>query len=238
MAEKAPSIPLPTDWPKHVKRGILHVIALAQVALTAARARSVTKRDTIVRLRVELEESQREIYLLEEVLRLKDLRMERITPRRRPHYRGTERMAILELRAARRWSNSQTSERLLLRAATIARWMKRIDEDGEETLLKTSSPANRFPDFVRYTVQRLKVLCPTMGKKRMAQTLARAGLTLSVSTVGRILKERSDTRPEPAEGAVSNEPIDEQVKGRPVQAKAPNHIWQVDLTLVPTAAGF
>ena len=36
VAQKAPSIPLPTNWPKHVKTGILHVIALAQMALTAA----------------------------------------------------------------------------------------------------------------------------------------------------------------------------------------------------------
>jgi hypothetical protein len=84
-----------------VKVGILHVIALAQVALTTARARATTKRDIIVRLRAELEAAQREICLLEEELRLKDLRMGRVTPRRRPHYRGMQRMVILELRAAR-----------------------------------------------------------------------------------------------------------------------------------------
>ena len=151
MAQKAPSIPLPTDWPKHVKTGILHVIALAQVALTAARARTATKRNIIVRLRAELTEAQSEICLLEEELRLNNLRMERVTPRRRPHYRGTERMAILELRAARGWSKMQTAERLLLGSATIAGWIKRIDEDGEDALVKTSSPVNRFPDFVRYT---------------------------------------------------------------------------------------
>ena len=33
MAEKAPWISLPTDWPKHVKSGVLHVIALARVCL-------------------------------------------------------------------------------------------------------------------------------------------------------------------------------------------------------------
>ncbi len=66
MTARAPSIPLPAYWPKHVKTGILHVIALAQVALTAARARSATKRDIISRLRAELEEAQCEIALLEE----------------------------------------------------------------------------------------------------------------------------------------------------------------------------
>ena len=238
VAQKPRSILLPTDWPKHVKVGILHVIALAQMALTAARARSATKRDIISRLRAELEGAQREICLLEEELRLKDLRMERLMPRRRPHYRSTERMAILELRAARGWLKVQTAERLLLGSVTIAGWMKRIDEDGEDALVKISSPVNRFPDFVRYTVQRLKVLCPTMGKKRIAQTLARAGLTLGISTVGRILKEGAARRPEPMEGAISKATKKEQVKGSPVQAKAPNQVWQVDLTLVPTAAGF
>ena len=34
---------------------------------------------------------------------------------------------------------------------------------------------NRFPDFVRYIVRRLKVLCPTMGKVKIAQVLCRAG---------------------------------------------------------------
>ena len=49
-------------------------------------------------------------------------------------------------------------------------------------------PVNKFPDFVRYLVQRLKTLCPTMGKSKIAQTLARAGLHLGTTTVARMLK--------------------------------------------------
>jgi hypothetical protein len=30
---------------------------------------------------------------------------------------------------------------------------------------------NRFPDFVRAMVQRLKTLCPAMDKKKIAETL-------------------------------------------------------------------
>jgi transposase InsO family protein len=115
--------------------------------------------------------------------------------------------------------------------------MKRIDEDGVNALVKTTSPVNCFPDFVRYIVQRLKVLCPTMGKKRIAQTLARAGLTLGVSTVGRMLRESPGKQPQPARSTVSEAPVQKGERS-PVQAKAPNHVWQVDLTLVPTAAGF
>jgi len=147
-------------------------------------------------------------------------------------------MAILELKAARGWSKSQTAERLLLRPATIAEWMKRIDEEGKGALVKTSSPINRFPDFVRHIVRRLKILCPIMGKKRIAQTLARAGLYLGVSTVQRMLKEREGKEPKPEEGILGNEPARGKAKGSPVQAKGPNHSWQIDLTVVPTAAGF
>ena len=47
MASKAAEIALPKQWSKHVRSGILHVISLAQMVLTAARGRSalqVTKR--------------------------------------------------------------------------------------------------------------------------------------------------------------------------------------------------
>jgi hypothetical protein len=63
-----------------------------------------------------------------------------------------------------------------------------------------------------------------MGKVKIAQTLARAGLHLSVSTVGRMLKE-----PPP--------PLSKQVAiftDRVVTAKRPNHVWHLDLTTVPT----
>ena len=76
-----------------------------------------------------------------------------------------------------------------------------------------------------------------MGKKRIAQTLSRAGLALGVSTVGRILKERDTERPMP-EDNVAAEAVGDRIAGKPVQAKKPNDVWQIDLTVVPTAAGF
>jgi transposase InsO family protein len=86
---------------------------------------------------------------------------------------------------------------------------------------------NKFPDFVRYIVQRLKTLSPSMGKVKIAETLCRAGLHLGVTTVGRILKESPHPAPEhprPCTGVVT--------------AKRPNHVWHVDLTAVPTSVGF
>jgi len=74
------------------------------------------------------------------------------------------------------------------------------------------------------------MLCPTLGKVRIAQMLARAGLHLSASTVGRMLK-RDLSRDDIAEEM----PV---ASDRVVRARGPNHTWHVDLTTIPTSAGF
>ena len=106
--------------------------------------------------------------------------------------------------------------------------MKRVDEEGPDALVQIREPVNKFPDFVRYAVQRLKALCPTLGKAKIADTLCRAGLHLGATTVGRMLKE--PPRATPPEAAVSSD--------RVATAKYPNHVWHIDLTTVPTGAGF
>jgi transcriptional regulator with XRE-family HTH domain len=136
-----------------------------------------------------------EMLLLKDELRLKDARMSRIPAQRRPHHLPTERLAILELRAARGWSQAQTSDRLLVTPATIASWTGRLDEEGPAALVQMREPVNRFPDFVAYLVRRLKTLCPTMGKVRIAQVLARAGLHLGSTTVARMLAALIISRP-------------------------------------------
>lgn len=88
-------------------------------------------------------------------------------------------MDILELRAARGWSLSQSADRFLATAATIASYVRCIDEEGPESLIQICQPVNKFPDFVRYVVQRLKVLCSWLGSVRIAHILSRAGLYLA-----------------------------------------------------------
>ena len=112
-----------------------------------------------------------------EEIRIKDARMAQIDPRRRPHYPPVERMAILELKAARGWSLEQTAWAFLVTAATIASWMARVDEDGPDGLVQTRTPVNRFPDLVRYIVQRLKVLRPPFRSSTLAGWPHQAGVT-------------------------------------------------------------
>ena len=100
---------LPPRWPRRARAAILHALTLARIALLAATDRVTTS----VRL-------EHEVILLREGLRIKDARMERVPPHRRPHYPAVERLAILELRAARGWSAAQTAERFFVTAATVA----------------------------------------------------------------------------------------------------------------------
>jgi transposase InsO family protein len=225
-----PAIPLPRAWSSRVKSGILHVLSLAQFTLAYTRGWAADSVNTRVRLRAELDRAVQENALLREEIRIKDLRMAQIPPHRRPFYPPTGRMAILEAKAARNWSLEQTAKAFLVTAATIASWMRRVDEQGPNALVQLPVPVNKFPDFVRYAVQRLKVLCPMLGKVKIAQILARAGLHLGPTTVGRILKE------EPAPKLAATQPP--QSKQRIVTSKHPNHLWMADLTTVSISSGF
>ncbi len=101
-------------------------------------------------------------------------------------------MAILELRAALGWSARQAADRFHVSATTLGSWKARIDERGPNALLRIPIPVNKFPDLVRYIVRRLKLLCPRLGKVKIAEMLCRAGLHLAPTTVGRFL--RADLR--------------------------------------------
>ena len=56
---------------------------------------------------------QHEFALFGEEIRIKDAHMAPIPAQRRPYYPPVERMAVLELRAARGWSLQQTAEMFL-----------------------------------------------------------------------------------------------------------------------------
>ena len=181
---------LPRGWTKTVRSSVLHAIAVTFAALTRAWASASTNRRRPLQTQAEIDRARTEIALLNEELTIKSNRLARVPPRRRPHYGPVDRMRILQLRAARGWSVAQTAESFAVTEDTIASWLRRADEHGERPLVRTVDPVNRFPDYVAYLVRQLKVLCPTLGKARIAHVLARAGLQLGATTVGRILRER------------------------------------------------
>ena len=232
--QSLPDLPVPSGWPKNVKTAVLHVISVAQFALTYTRGWAADALNPRARQAADMDRLANEVALLQEELRIKDARLAKLDPRRRPHYSPTERMAILELKAARGWSLAQTARVFLVEDETIASWLKRIDEDGPSVLVQLREPVNKFPDFVRHIVQRLKTLCPSLGKVKIAQMLARAGLHLCATTVGRMLKSKTPT-PTPSETPAIQVSADELP--RVVTAKRPNHVWHVDLTVVHIGSG-
>ena len=109
-----PDIPVPSGWPSNVKSAVLHIISLAHYAITYARGWAANSINARVRLAAENDQLKHESQLLREELRIKNARMAKIDPRRRPYYPPTERMAILELKAARGWSLAQTTRAVLV----------------------------------------------------------------------------------------------------------------------------
>jgi transposase InsO family protein len=214
-------LPLPRHWTASVKSATLHVIAFAHYAMGCACNNSQNASTDL---------SCDEV-LLREVQRIKDARMARVLPQARPHYTPQQRMEILEMKAAQGWSLEQTARTFQVTAATVSSWMKRIDEDGTEALVQLPQPVNKFPQFVGHLAQRLKTLCPTLGKRKIAAVLARAGLHLSATSVRRMLNQPSRYAPPPP-------PLKAKMTTPVVTARRPHHVWHVDLTVTPTRAGF
>lgn len=240
-----PKIHLPKDWPKIVQQAMIHVIALTHYALVYSRSWAADSKLARVRLQAKVDKLECKIASLQEELRLKDHRFERIPAHRRPNYSPEERLEILELRAINGWSQVKTAKRFHLAENTISSWMKRLDEQGADGLLRIGIPVNKFPEFVHYVVQRLKLICPRLGKKRIADMLCRAGLVLATTTVGRFLKEIDEIPPDDSHKAMvetieesTDNTETESIKERIVTAKYPNHLWHLDLTAVPIGGGF
>ncbi len=103
----------------------MQVISLAQLALAYTRSWAANSPNERIRLAGQAEQLQQEAALLREELRIKDARMARIPASKRPHYEPTERLAILEVRAARCWSLERTAQVFQVSAATIASWGKK-----------------------------------------------------------------------------------------------------------------
>ena len=86
-SQQTPKIPLPKGWKKPVQSAVLHVLSLAQYAAVYTRGWAADSTNARVRLKAELDRANQELLLLREEIRIKDARLARIDPHRRPHYR-------------------------------------------------------------------------------------------------------------------------------------------------------
>ncbi|NQT40270.1 MAG: hypothetical protein HQ581_22445 [Planctomycetes bacterium] len=216
------SLPLPKDWTANLRHAVLNVIGIVRIAMLSGREFLIQEDKPHV---AQVHRLETEVAMLREELRINGARTRRIDPHQRPQYLPTERMAILELRAMRGWSKAETARRFFVSDDTIRAWLRRADDDS---LIQTRTPVNRFPDFVRYVVQRIELFCPTLGKVKIADKLARAGIHIGKTTVQRILKKKPAKEPEPS---------DETGKQSRIVAKYAGHTMHADLTTVPISGG-
>jgi len=165
MDSDSTRLPLPKSWPQSVRTAIVHVISLARVAIMHTRGLALNSPDIRTRREGDLQGALDEIALLDEELRIKDGRMAMIDPHRRPHYRPIDRMAILELKAARGWSQAETARRFLVKPTTIASWLKRIDEPGGSATCTGARTRQQVPGLGRLRGSQAQGALPFHGSK-------------------------------------------------------------------------
>ena len=89
------TVPLPEGWPRQVRSAIIHAVSMARTAFVARQTCAEHHADARFRLQSDIDALRREVALLNEELRIKDARMERVPAQRRPHYPPIERLNAL-----------------------------------------------------------------------------------------------------------------------------------------------
>ena len=83
-------VPLPKEWPKCVKLGVIHSIALAHRAITYSRSFAINSDIERVRLAGQLDRAKNENALLQDEIRIKDARMAKLPAQRRRQKQARE----------------------------------------------------------------------------------------------------------------------------------------------------
>ena len=78
------NISLPKNWADTVKLGLLHVVSMAYLAITSTRGWAGNSRNSRIRLAADVGRLENEVALLKQAMDLKDARMMKIAPHRRP----------------------------------------------------------------------------------------------------------------------------------------------------------
>jgi transposase InsO family protein len=225
-------LPVPDAWPDVVKSAVVNTVSVAFSSIANLNWRLAWCQNPRLLYKADADRFENELARLKEVHRITMERMKRATPQQRPRYTPCERMAIMEMKAINGWSNAETARQFLLEPDTISDWQQRLDAgDG---LVMLPNPVNKYPEYLAYIVQRLQTYCPTLGKKKIADILARAGLHLAVSTIGRMKQKMFPPKPK----HVPNPDETNDEKELKINAKRPDHTWHIDLTEVPIGKGF
>jgi hypothetical protein len=160
---------------------------------------------------------------LEDRNALLEARMSRIDAKHRSRYTPEERFNILVHKETYSRTFEEAAESFLLSPQTIKRWFdEAVKEPARKTvgsLLKATPPLMKYSDVIRSLVHLMEQM-GFGGNKRIAESLARAGVKLSRETVRSYRKQPRKPEPRPSG----------KTDGRVLKARSANHIWMMDIT--------
>jgi len=181
-------------------------------------------------LMARINELEAQLHGAEQTIRILQLRLDRIRPRRRPHYEPEARFQILSLKSLLGRTTAEVAQLFRLAPNTVDRWeaelRRRPNARTVGAAVRTRPPLRSFDEAFRRFVKTLAAL-GVAGNEGIARLLLREGYRISARTVGRIRKERR-TPPLPPDAA----PI-----SKPVITRYPNHVWMMDVTAIPSLFG-
>jgi hypothetical protein len=177
-------------------------------------------------LMARINELEAQLHGAEQTIRILQIGLDRIRPRRRPHYEPEARFQILSLRSLLGRTTAAIAHLFRLAPNTIGRWEAELRSSPNArtvgSRVRTGPPLRSFADAFRRFVKTLAGL-GVAGDEGIARLLLREGYRISPRTVGRIRKEK--TPPLPPEAIPAS---------RPVIIRYPNHVWMMDITPIPS----
>ena len=108
-------------------------------------------------------------------------RLRRLAPKRRPHYRRHERLAILWHATRYGLSVEKTARAFVVSVAAVMNW-RRDTREKEATLVQSKPPVNKRPDLVAEVARRLEREWPHWARRCFVWV---EGLIVYRSIIGR-----------------------------------------------------
>jgi hypothetical protein len=211
------------------QRGLLAASQDLTVCCLASLSRLRQRGDAAPRLLAECRLLRITLAERDETIAILRQRIEKIEPRRRPHYSPEARFRILEHARKFLITVEQAAARFLVTSQTLYNWLAELREHPWRralgSLLKPVPPVRRYANVVRPLARQMKAF-GFGGNRMIAATMAQVGWKPSPRSVGRFCKERPrPTTPPPAPATL---PPATTLRGR-----YPNHLWLADITRIP-----